>query len=182
MVPVPARCLVRLAMACTRLTTRHYRQPNPSTQTRRTLPADSARLTGRLNLDDDCAQSGQFCAFVLGVRRGCVSSPRARWALLTPTRFRTRERLADEGDGDEEEHLAERHDERPERLVVVVGRCPGAQLVGDASSPRQATAPQPRSTCNARLIGLVSQASSPYRTALRAFSSTLLGQLSAMLG
>ena len=63
--------------------------------------ADSSRLRGRLNPDDDRAQTDQLCAFVPGVRHGCVSSPGAWRALPTPTRFRPRDRLADESDGDE---------------------------------------------------------------------------------
>jgi hypothetical protein len=50
-------------------------------------------------------------------------------------RFLTRDRLGDESDGDEEADLADRQGERPERLVVVVGGCPGVQLVGDAGLP-----------------------------------------------
>ena len=51
-------------------------------------------------------------------------------------RFLARDRLADEGDGDEEAHLADRYGERPERLVVVVGGCPGEQFVADALPKR----------------------------------------------
>jgi hypothetical protein len=47
-------------------------------------------------------------------------------------RFLTRDWLGDESDGDEEADLADRQGERPERLVVVEGGCPGVQIVGDA--------------------------------------------------
>jgi hypothetical protein len=51
-------------------------------------------------------------------------------------RFLARDRLGDESDGDEEAHLADRQGERPERLVVVVGGCPGEQLLGGAIPER----------------------------------------------
>ncbi len=81
--------------------------PGPGTQDAPDGPSafsarsSDTRLRGRLNADDDRARMDQLCALVLGVGHGCVPSPRAWWALLTPTRFRTRERLADESDGDE---------------------------------------------------------------------------------
>jgi len=37
------------------------------------VPADSAWLGGRFDRGDDCAQMDQLCAFVPGVRHGCVS-------------------------------------------------------------------------------------------------------------
>ena len=37
---------------------------------------------GRLNPDDNCAPTDRLCAFVLGVRHGRVSSPRA-WRAFT---------------------------------------------------------------------------------------------------
>jgi hypothetical protein len=89
---------------------------------------------------------------------GCVSLPRAWRALLTPMRFLARDRPADEGDGDEEAHLAGSYGERPDCRVVIVGGCPGEQLVGDAvpgttASPRQcsrSTLPARRSSTSGR--------------------------------
>src|SRR5215467_8623723 len=56
--------------------------------------------------------------------------------LRAVVRFLAGDRLGGEGHGDEEADPADRQGERPESLVVVVGRCPSIQLVGDTLAER----------------------------------------------
>ncbi len=45
-------------MACTRLATRHHRQPDPSTQSRRTLPSADSALDERKDIGAQNSRSG----------------------------------------------------------------------------------------------------------------------------